>query len=160
MVTVRFAVESDILQIIELLNEVSDLHGEMRNDIFIDSPRHITEDRLKKFIHDDKHYVLVVGSGKIIHGVMLCKIREYVNDIKFKDCKVMSIEDTCINREFRSKHYGTVLLERAKEIACSQNCCRIETNVWEFNKPSFMWLSANGFLVQRKVLEYQLKKDN
>lgn len=156
MVKVRAAEMFDIPQILTLLNEVSDLHGDMRNDIFIDKPRHITEEKLKKFILDENHYVLVIGCEANICGVMLCKIRKYMNDIKFKDCKIMSIEDTCIKKEYRSNNYATQLLQQAIEIANTLGCHRIETNVWEFNEPSYKWLNRNGFRTQRKVLEYIL----
>lgn len=155
-VIIRRAEMADVSSIIPLLNMVSDMHGIQRNDIFIDHPRHISPKKLQKNISSDKHCVIVAEQDSKIVGVMLCSIKVFKEDIKFRDSGVLSIEDTVIIDEYRGKNVSTNLLQYAIDFAKKCGCNRIESNVWSFNQRSLHWLRKNGFMIQRYVVEYPL----
>ncbi len=155
-ITVRKAEIKDIKCIMPLLNEVALLHGEKRNDIFKACPKHRTKKDLKRHIYSKKHFVLVAVIDNCIGGVMMCTLRTIEDDIKFKNCKILSLEDTCISEKYRRYGCASALVKEAHLIANAHNCARIEANVWSFNIPAIKQLETNGFTLQRMVLEYTL----
>lgn len=155
-VIIKQASKDDIDAILPLLDDVADKHGENRSDILKEHPRHIDGNKLNQLLCDRMHFLLIAKyEGKIV-GVMNCKIKEICNDIKYKNCKIMQIEDTCVSKRFKRAGIGTLLLEKALFLAKEKDCSRVETTVWEFNKESFCYFQSNKFKVQRYIMEYDL----
>lgn len=151
---IRQASTKDIDQILQLTNLVADKHGQNRPDIFVEHPYHITRKKLEYNILSSKHLIVVAVSDEKIIGVILCSIRSYTDDIKYRDAKVISIEDTCVNQNFRNNKVGSSMLAYVKDFAKSIGCNRLESNVWAFNHESKKFFVKNGFCLQRMSLEY------
>lgn len=151
---IRDACTKDTDQILVLTNDVADKHGLNRPDIFKQHPYHISKEKIEHNIESETHRVIVAEENEVIIGVILCSIRCYLDDAKYKDSKIISIEDTCIAPAFRGQRVGSKLLEYIKEIAREIGCCRLEVNVWSFNLESEAFFRANGFTDQRIVMEY------
>lgn len=150
---IRQACVEDIAQILRLTNSVADKHGANRPDILIEHPYHITHEKLERNMLSNNHYIVVADEAGSIIGVILCSIRSYVNDLKFKKAKVLSIEDTCVDLNFRGNQVGSLLLAYVKKLAQGIGCTRLESNVWEFNNESKIFFQANGFKTQRIIME-------
>ncbi len=150
---IRQAVLQDIDEILKLTNLVADKHGQFRADILFEHPYHITKEKLDRNILANNHFVLVADENETIVGVVLCTIRSILNDVKFKDTNIMSIEDTCVDSNFRAMNVGSMLIDAAKRVAREHDCSRLETNVWSFNDESILFFQANGFSAQRIIME-------
>lgn len=150
---IREARSEDIDQILILTNSVADKHGKNRPDILIEHPYHITHEKLERNMLSDSHHMIVADEDEKIIGVILCSIRSYVDDIKYRDAKVISIEDTCVDPAFRGKQIGSMLLDYIKKLARTIGCSRLESNVWAFNSESELFFQANGFDIQRMIME-------
>ena len=87
---------------------------------------------------------------------MVCKIRAVQNHINLKDCMVFSIDEICVDENYRKNGIGTMLIEEAKILAKENNCCRLELNCWEFNKDAMRFYINQGFEVQRRFLEINI----
>lgn len=155
---IRQAQLDDISQILILTNLVADKHGKERPDILVEHPYHITCEKLERNILSDYHYVVVADEGDKIIGVILCSVHSYENDLKYQDAKIVSIEDTCVDPEFRGKKVGSMLLDYIKQIAREEGCCRLECNVWEFNNESKSFLQTNKFKTQRMIMECSINE--
>ena len=152
---IRQASKDDITQILMLTNSVADKHGKNRPDILVEHPYHITREKLERNIQSDDHYVIVAADDTVnkIAGVILCSIRSYADDLKYQDAKIISIEDTCVDSAFRGNHVGSMLLDYIKKLARTIGCSRLESNVWAFNNESRSFFQANGFAIQRMIME-------
>lgn len=143
----------DIEQILVLTNAVADKHGRARPDILAEHPYHITQKKLERNMLSDNHRLIVADEGTKIIGVILCSIRSYVGDIKYRNARVISIEDTYVDTDFRRKGIGRIMLDYIKELAKRIGCSRLESNVWAFNRESEKFFEANGFDIQKMTME-------
>lgn len=150
---IREARPEDIEQILVLTNAVADKHGRARPDILAEHPYHITQKKLERNMLSDNHRLIVADEGTKIIGVILCSIRSYVGDIKYRNAKVISIEDTYVDTDFRRKGIGRIMLDYIKELAKRIGCSRLESNVWAFNRESEKFFEANGFDIQKMTME-------
>lgn len=151
---IRQASIKDIDQILQLTNLVADKHGQNRPDIFVEHPYHITRKKLEYNILSPNHFIVVAVNDEKIVGVILCTIRTYSDDIKYRNAKVISIEDTCVDLNFRNNKVGSSMLSYVKDFAKSIGCSRLESNVWAFNHESEKFFVKNGFCLQKMSLEY------
>ena len=150
---IRQAEPKDIPQILMLTDSVADKHGNNRPDILVKHPYHITREKLERNMLSNSHFIIVADDTDRIIGVILCSMRSYVNDMKFKNAKVLSIEDTCVDPNFRGNQVGSTLLNYIKKLARENGCLRLESNVWAFNNESKAFFLANGFKTQRIIME-------
>ena len=94
--TIEKATTKDIKMVLELSNVVADKHGHARNDILKENPRHITIDKLNDYINDPNRFIVVAKQKNEVVGMILCKIKVFSNDPKYKDAVCLFIEDTCV----------------------------------------------------------------
>ncbi len=150
---IRTANIEDVNEILMLTNMVADMHGYARQDILRKKPRHINRKKLLLMINSENHIQLVAEINKKIVGVMLCSIKYYKNDPKYKNCKYLSIEDTCVKPKYRRMKIGSLFIEYIKKLANKLNCSFIQTNVWSFNKESKNFFENNGFIIKSYLME-------
>lgn len=156
---VREAMVEDIEQMTKLLHQVAKLHSDNRTDIFKEKEISDYGDWAKDLLEDDEKIVMVAEKEKTICGVMICKIRVIENHVNFKDSKILSIDEICVDEKHRKEGIGTKLIEEAKRVAKENNCNRLELNCWEFNKNAMNFYFKQGFKVQRRFFEIKIKEE-
>lgn len=156
---IREAKVEDIEQMTKLLQQVAKLHSDNRTDIFKEKEISDYGDWAKVLLEDDEKIVMIAEKEKIICGVMVCKMRVIENHVNFKDSKILSIDEICVDEKYRKEGIGTKLIEEAKKLAKDNNCNRLELNCWEFNENAMNFYFKQGFKVQRRFLEMEIKED-
>ena len=74
---IRRAGEKDIPRLIELLQQVLDIHAKIRPDIFISGTTKYTDDELLQMILDDTNPIYVAVDEKdLCMGYAFCQLRE------------------------------------------------------------------------------------
>lgn len=156
MMNIRKAKIDDMEQIANILRQVSKLHSEHRPDIFKEKKMFEiikwTEDILK----DDEKIVIIAESENKICGVAVCKIKIIKEHVNVKDSKIFSIDELCVDENYRKKGIGSMLIQKAKETARKNECSRLELNCWEFNKNAMDFYLKRGFKIQRRFLEMDI----
>lgn len=155
---IRRATIDDADDIISLLSTVTKLHANNRGDIIRDSALHYSESEIHDFFIENGPISAFVSTDETdkITGVLLYRIGSTSNHNVFLDSKKMWIDEICIGEPYRKQGYGKMLLDYAKEIAESNNCSRIELNVWTFNKNAYNFYVSQGMKEQRSIMEYIL----
>ena len=124
-------------------------HYNHRKDIF----KMKTKEEIRNFIMEKADNGLrVLGffkDDKLI-GFLSYEIKEMVN-------KYLWIDEFMITESERKKGYGTLLMNKAKEIAEKEKVKRIALNVYAFNENALKLYKKLGYLEERYVLEMFLE---
>ncbi len=155
---IRRAEEKDIDRIIELLQEVLELHAALRPDIFVPGTTKYTREELGQIIADDRTPVYVsVDENDRVLGYAFCQIKEqpFVNHmVQFK---TIYIDDLCVDEACRGRHIGEQLFEYVKEEAKRLGCYDITLNVWTGNDNAERFYEKMGMKPREKQMEYILQ---
>ena len=101
IMTIRFATEQDIPQMIDLLHQVGEVHHQIRPDLFRSGAQKYDEAALKKLLSDEKRPIIAgVVDGKMV-GYAFCILQETKDDPVLCDRKTLYIDDLCVDKDVR-----------------------------------------------------------
>lgn len=152
--TIREAKKEDIEKIENLLIQVSELHFEKRTDIIKRRYKEDIRSYIQEILNSKDKKILVLADEKDIYGLINYKIKQIKDNFSLKDSKVLWIDELVIDKDYRRKGYGKILIDEIKKISKQLNCDRIELNCWAFNKEAFDFYEKMGMKIQRVILEY------
>ena len=153
---IRKAKVEDIKEISNILMQVSKLHSDNRQDIFKDKKMSEIIKWSEDILKDNQKIVIVAESESKICGVAVCKIKTINEHINIKDTKIFSVDELCVDKDYRKKGIGSNLIEEAKKLAEENNCNRLELNCWKFNQDAMKFYKNIGFEEQRIFFEMKI----
>ena len=144
---IRYANKEDLnKEFFDLYYEGFLYHYEHRKDIF--KKRSI--DELKEYlfnqIDNDDLKILFLEEDNNFIGFL-------TYEVKKKLTTSLWIDELIIKEEYRSHGYGTILIDKIKEICKNENIDRIELNCWSFNEKAMKFYNKLNFDVQRTIFE-------
>ena len=154
---IRRANNRDIRKILELLNQVLELHAHIRSDIFVSGTTKYSFDELKDIVADDNRPIYVaVDEKEDVMGYVFCVLmgqpkREYM--VPFKS---IYIDDLCVDQRYRGRNVGSALFEFVKKEAVRLGCYEITLNVWEGNECARRFYDKLGMRVKETNMEFIL----
>lgn len=125
-ITIRYAQESDIPQILQFIRELASYEN-MLSDVVA------TEDLLREWIFEKKkaEVILAVKDNKSVGFALF-----FHNFSTFLGRAGIYLEDLFVEPEHRSKGIGKALLQRLAQITMERGCGRLEWACLDWNKPS------------------------
>ena len=153
---IRKAKVEDIKEISNILMQVSKLHSDNRPDIFKDKKMSEIIKWSEDILKDNQKIVIVAESESKICGVAVCKIKTINEHINIKDTKIFSVDELCVDKDYRKKGIGSNLIPEAKMLAEENNCNRLELNCWKFNQDAMKFYKDIGFEEQRIFFEMKI----
>lgn len=155
---IRKASTKDIPRIKELLQQVLEIHANIRPDIFIPGTAKYTEKELENILSDENRPIYVATSEEdtcIGHAFCILKNQPFSNNmVPFKS---LFIDDLCVDQNTRGQHIGEKLIEHVKEEAKKMGCYEVTLNVWAGNTSAEKFYEKMGFQTKERQLEYILK---
>jgi len=151
--TVRFAKESDIPTILELLKQVNRVHYEGRPDLFKPETKYSAED-LRGILQDDQTPVFVCAdeSGRVLgHG--FCVLERPDNTRLLTDITTCYIDDICVEESARGRQVGRAIYEHILGFARQKGCYRITLNVWSCNPGAMRFYETLGLIPYKVGME-------
>ena len=152
---IRRIKKEDCQKVIELLNEVLEIHARIRPDIFVSgTTKYLVEDLYKR-IDDDKNPIYVADDNGVV-GYAFCMIKEppFSNNMVYH--KEMFIDDLCVDSNVRSSGVGRALFEHVKTEAKKIGCYEVTLNVWEGNDNAIAFYKKMGLKPKEYYMEYIL----
>ena len=143
MLNIREALLSDVKDLNELyMKHLTQYPPKEEQDI------NKWEIQLKTLI-DNPDYHLLVGelNGKVITSVTLIVIRNLTHNLR----PYSVIENVVTNSDFRNKGYASQLMERASEIAKSNNCYKIMLMTGSKKESTLRFYERCGFNMNEKT---------
>lgn len=150
---IRSASDRDIPRIMELLEQVNEIHHMGRPDLFQKTTKYSAEE-LKAIFSDSLTPVFVWTNEKDeTCGYAFCKTIFVNGDRMLTDVKTLYIDDLCVDENMRGKHIGTSLFEYVKAFAKENGFHNLTLNVWALNPDAVRFYEVIGMQVQKYGME-------
>ena len=155
---VRRANEKDIPRLLELLQQVLEIHAEIRPDIFISGTTKYTDDELLQMILDDTNPIYVaVDEKNLCMGYAFCQLKEQPFSNNMVPFTSLFIDDLCVDQSLRGQHIGESLFEFVKAEAKRLGCYEVTLNVWAGNTSAEHFYEKMGMKTKERQMEYILR---
>ena len=155
---IRKANTKDIPHIKELLQQVLEIHANIRPDIFIPGTTKYTEKELEDILSDENRPIYVATSGEdTCIGYAFCILKNQPFSNNMVPFKSLFIDDLCVDQNTKGQHIGEKLIEHVKEEAKKMGCYEVTLNVWAGNTLAEKFYEKMGFQTKERQLEYILK---
>ena len=153
---IRFAAPWDIPRMIELLQQVGQVHHEIRPDLFRGGAQKYDEAALTALLQDPSRPILAAVENDTMVGYAFCILQETKNDPVLADRKVLYIDDLCVDEACRGKGVATRLYEQVCDYARVLKCDAVTLNVWCGNDSAMRFYEARGLKPQKIGMEFVL----
>ena len=112
--TIRFACEADIPQMLDLLRQVELVHHGIRPDLFRDGGEKYDAEDLNRLLSDPTRPILAAVEDGTMVGYAFCILQTVENDPVLRNRKELYIDDLCVDASVRGKGVAKALFDRAK----------------------------------------------
>ena len=154
---IRRANEKDIPRLIKLLEQVLQIHADIRPDIFIPDTTKYTEQELAALLKDEKKPIYVaVNEEDVCMGYAFCQMKEQPFSNNMVQFQSLFIDDLCVDRFARGQHIGESLFDYVKQEAKRMGCYEVTLNVWAGNTSAEKFYEKMGMKTKERQLEYIL----
>ena len=151
--TIRFACENDIPQMLDLLLQVGEVHHQIRPDLFRAGAQKYDEATLKRLLKtSDRPILAAEEDGKMV-GYAFCILQVTKNDPVLCDRRVLYIDDLCVDESHRGRGIAGALYRRALELARELSCDAVTLNVWWGNDNALRFYENCGLQRQKIGME-------
>lgn len=154
---IRRARDKDVPAIMNLLNEVLEIHASIRPDVFIPGTTKYTVEELMELLKDDQKPIYVaVNENDDVLGYAFTQLQEQPFSTNMVQFKSLFIDDLCVDSSRRSQGVGRALLDFVKREAKRLGCYEVTLNVWAGNDSAIRFYEKNGLKVKETTMEYIL----
>ena len=149
------AKEKDIPRILKLLEQVLQIHADIRPDIFIPGTTKYTIDELREILKNkEKPIFVAVDEADVCVGYAFCQLQEQPVSNNMVPFKSFYIDDLCVDQEARGQHIGESLFEHVKKEAKQRGCYEVTLNVWTGNTSAEKFYERMGMRTKKRQMEY------
>ena len=131
--TIRFAEVRDIPGMIDLLQQVGEVHHKIRPDLFRSGAQKYDEAALEALLKDPARPIFVADIDGKVAGYAFCILQVTENNPVLRDRKVLYIDDLCVDEGHRGHGIARTLYNRVLEYARELHCDAVTLNVWYGN---------------------------
>jgi len=154
---IRRASEKDIDSLIKLLQEVLEIHANIRPDIFISgTTKYTRSDLLEKLANDEEPIYVAVDENDEVMGYAFCALKQQPFSTNMVPFKSLYIDDLCVDSNYRGQHIGEQLFEYVKAEAKRLGCYEVTLAVWAGNDGAERFYDKIGFKTKERIMEYIL----
>ena len=150
---IRFADSRDIPGIIDLLQQVGEVHHQIRPDLFRCGAQKYDQQALMDLFADPNRPILAAIIDGKLAGYAFCILQEVRNDPVLCDRKVLYIDDLCVDEAIRGKGIATALYARVTQYARELGCHAVTLNVWCGNDSAMAFYEKCGMKPQKIGME-------
>lgn len=151
--TIRFACQSDIPGMIRLLQQVGQVHHQIRPDLFRAGAQKYDEAALEKLLADENRPILIADIDGTVAGYAFCILQVTENDPVLCDRRVLYIDDLCVEETLRGQGIAGKLYQRVLEYARELHCDAVTLNVWCGNDSAMKFYEKCGLKPQKVGME-------
>lgn len=150
---IRFAGPQDIFGIIDLLQQVGEVHHQIRPDLFRAGAQKYDEAALLRLFADPNRPILAAIIDGKVAGYAFCILQITENDPVLQDRKVLYIDDLCVDKAMRGKGIAGALYQRVLAYARELSCDAVTLNVWCGNNGAMNFYEKCGLKPQKIGME-------
>ena len=155
---IRFAEVRDIPGMIDLLQQVGEVHHRIRPDLFRSGAQKYDEAALEALLKDPARPILAAVEEDRLLGYCFCILEEVKDDPVLCDTKSLYIDDLCVDETIRGKHVGSRLYDHVCAYAKSLGCKSVTLNVWCGNDSAMKFYETRGMKPRKIYMEASLEE--
>lgn len=150
---IRFAESRDIPGMIHLLQQVGEVHHQIRPDLFRAGAQKYNEEALRELLSDPARPILIAEQNCAVAGYAFCILQETSGDSVLCDRKVLYIDDLCVDENLRGQGIATSLYRQVLTFAKESGCHAVTLNVWCGNDNAMAFYEKCGLKPQKIGME-------
>ena len=155
---IRLASNTEIPGMIDLLQQVGEVHHQIRPDLFRAGAQKYNEADLEALLKDpDRPIFAAVEEGKLL-GYCFCVIEEVKENPVLCDVKSLYIDDLCVDEGCRGQGVASRLYAHVCSYAKSIGCRSITLNVWCGNDNAMHFYESRGMKPRKIYMEASLEE--
>lgn len=150
---IRFAKKRDIPGMIALLQQVGEVHHQIRPDLFRSGAQKYNEADLAALLEDRDRPILIAELDGSVAGYAFCILQLTQDNPVLCDRKVLYIDDICVDACKRGQGIASQLYQRVLEFARELGCHAVTLNVWCGNDNAMKFYEKCGMKPQKIGME-------
>ena len=153
---IRFAQSRDIPGMLNLLQQVGEVHHQIRPDLFRSGAQKYDEAALEALLKNpDRPIFIALNEGQVA-GYAFCILQITKDDPVLQDRKVLYIDDLCVDEAQRCHGIAGALYQQVCQYARSNGCDAVTLNVWSGNDTAMAFYQKCGLKPQKVGMEFIL----
>ena len=152
---IRFAQDRDVPGMIDLLQQVGEVHHQIRPDLFRAGAQKYNEADLAALLQDPERPIFIAEIDGKVAGYCFCIFQITEHNPVLCDRKVLYIDDLCVDESVRGQGIATKLYSHALDYAKSLGCQAVTLNVWCGNDAQIFYEKC-GMKPQKIGMEFIL----
>ena len=153
---IRFAQSRDIPDTLNLLQQVGEVHHQIRPDLFRSGAHKYDEAALEALLKNpDRPIFIALNEGQVA-GYAFCILQITKDDPVLQDRKVLYIDDLCVDEAQRGHGIAGALYQQVCQYARSIGCDAVTLNVWSGNDTAMAFYQKCGLKPQKVGMEFIL----
>lgn len=153
---IRLATVNEIPGMIGLLQQVGEVHHQIRPDLFRSGAQKYSESDLAQLLQDETRPIFgAVDNGRLL-GYCFCIIEEVKDNPVLCDTQTLYIDDLCVDEACRGQGIATRLYDAVSSYAKSIGCASVTLNVWCGNDNAMRFYESRGMKPRKIYMEAQL----
>ena len=152
---IRFANKGDIPAMIRLLQQVGEVHHQIRPDLFRAGAQKYDEGALLALLADELRPIFIAEEDGIL-GYCFCVLQITENDPVLCDRRVIYIDDLCVDETVRGKGVARALYDAVLAYGRENRFDAVTLNVWSGNDRAMHFYEKVGMKPQKVGMEMKL----
>ena len=141
---------------IDLLQQVGEVHHKIRPDLFRSGAQKYNEADLEELLKDENRPVFVgIEDGRML-GYCFCIHKDYAGDPVLADRKELYIDDLCVEESCRGQGVAGALYRHVLDYGKGIGCGFVTLNVWQGNEGAMKFYEAMGMNARSITMETKL----
>ena len=154
---IRLVTKNEIPGMIDLLQQVGEVHHQIRPDLFRAGAQKYNEADLEELLKDENRPIFgAVQDGKLL-GYCFCMIEEVKDNPVLCDVKSLYIDDLCVDESCRGQGVASKLYAHVCSYAKSIGCRSVTLNVWCGNDNAMKFYESRGMKPRKIYMEAALE---
>ena len=152
---IRFANPSDIPAMIALLQQVGEVHHQIRPDLFRAGAQKYDEAALLRLLAEENRPIFIAEEDGVL-GYCFCILQITENDPVLCDRRVIYIDDLCVDASVRGKGVAGALYDAVLAYGRENRFDAVTLNVWCGNDRAMNFYEKVGMKPQKVGMEITL----
>lgn len=153
---IRFAQSRDIPDTLNLLQQVGEVHHQIRPDLFRSGAHKYDEAALEALLKNPDRPIFIAQNEGQVAGYAFCILQITKDDPVLQDRKVLYIDDLCVDEAQRGHGIAGALYQQVCQYARSIGCDAVTLNVWSGNDTAMAFYQKCGLKPQKVGMEFIL----
>lgn len=153
---IRFAQSRDIPGMLNLLQQVGEVHHQIRPDLFRSGAQKYDEAALEALLKNPDRPIFIAQNEDQVAGYAFCILQITKDDPVLRDRKVLYIDDLCVDEAQRGRGIAGALYRQVCQYARSIGCDAVTLNVWSGNDTAMAFYQKCGLKPQKVGMEFIL----